>query len=477
MFKKVILVLSVFSLIALVSSCEEAPQTITGSGDGPSAQMEEQEYEMAMGKKSKGKVGINIVCNKEVTDKMRSKLTNFGRIVEEFPKLNALRIRAKLRNLSKIQALPFVKAAGPDAERRGGPIDTVPETDFTGGWSSWNLDVINVTAGPGPVTRSVAYDGSGVYIGILDTGLKDSWRRYFPQERIAEEYAIAFGGGGMDRGHVSSQPNKWEHDQDSHGTHVTSTILGYYIPGGNQTGVAPMATIIPVKVLNQSGWGWSSVIARGIMYMAELKEGPLAGSPVVINMSLGGPVGDPIELAAIEHAISVGVIVVASAGNEGTLGMGYPGAWEEVISVASSGWIGEWAVPGWWWGLDDPEPSNPLNYYISDFSSRELTGQFLDVAAPGSWIVGPYQLNSGQSLSWYYLGGTSMAAPHVAGTVALMAEKYPALTALEAEGILESSALYLAPGSRTVDGETFTWGVDATGAGVLDAAAALAATP
>ena len=89
-------------------------------------------------------------------------------------------------------------------------------------------------------------------------------------------------------GNVSEQPNKWEHDQNSHGTHVTSTILGYNLSGTPVNGVAPMATVIPVKVLNQNGSGWSSVIARGITYVADLKAGPLAGSPVVINMSLGG---------------------------------------------------------------------------------------------------------------------------------------------------------------------------------------------
>jgi len=104
------------------------------------------------------------------------------------------------------------------------------------------------------------------------------------------------------------------------------------------------------------------------------------------------------------------------------------------------------------------------------------------VAAPGSWVVGPYKLNSGNILTYYYLGGTSMSSPHVAGIVALMAQKYPALTAPQAEGILESSAIYLAPGCRNVYtpygyATQFCWGADATGAGLADAAAALAATP
>src|SRR3990170_776049 len=92
--------------------------------------------------------------------------------------------------------------------------------------------------------------------------------------------------------------NNWEHDQNSHGTHVTSTILGYNLRGTPVNGVAPMATIIPVKVLNQNGSGWSSVIAQAITYVTDLHIGELAGSPMVINMSLGGATLDAIEKAA-----------------------------------------------------------------------------------------------------------------------------------------------------------------------------------
>jgi subtilisin family serine protease len=243
-----------------------------------------------------------------------------------------------------------------------------------------------------------------------------------------------------------------------------------------------MATVIPVKVLNQNGSGWSSVIARGIVYVADLKAGPLAEFPVVINMSLGGSTLEAMEQAAIDYAISKGVIVVASAGNEGYQGMGYPGAYEPVISVAASGWVGEWIGGGsWWYAKDVADPLNPNNYYITDFSSRELPGQYLDVAAPGSWVVGPYQTNSGQ-LSYFFLGGTSMASPHVAGIAALMMQKNPNLTQFDVEGILEDSAILLPPGCRSVNDGTgslvdYCWGSDATGAGLATADAALNSIP
>jgi subtilisin family serine protease len=247
--------------------------------------------------------------------------------------------------------------------------------------------------------------------------------------------------------------------------------------------VAPKATIIPVKVLNQNGSGWSSVIAEGILHVADLKAGPLAGSPVVINMSLGGPTLDAVEKAAIDYAVGKGVIIVASAGNNGDAGMGFPGAYAPVISSAASGWVGEWKTCGpagvnsWWNACDVADPTSASDFYIADFSSRARPGQDLDVAAPGSWVVGPFQVNQGQ-LSYFFLGGTSMASPHVAGIVALMAQKNPSLTASQAEATLESTAIPLGAGSRTItdiSGSTVTvsWGANATGAGLATADAAL----
>ena len=428
-------------------------------------------------------VKVNVLLNTEITDQVLDELGDFGKIKNTLPAIDAVFMQIKAADLDDVAALPFVVAVNPDAERKGAPVDTVAATDFADGLSTWDLDAVNVTDF-GFDNRQVAQDGTGVYVAVLDTGLVGIWRQYFPEERIAEEYAKSFGGGGGEKGNVSEQPNKWESDTQSHGTHVTSTILGYSLNGTPVNGVAPGATVIPVKVLNQNGSGWSSVIAAGITYVADLKAGPLAGSPVVINMSLGGPELDAVEKAAIDYAIAQGVIIVASAGNEGEAGMGYPGAYAPVISVAATGWAGEWSPPGnrsWWWNLDVTDPIDPSEFYITDFSSRELAGQDLDVAAPGSWVVGPYNPSQGKT-SYYFLGGTSMASPHVAGVVALMAQKYPALAQAQAEAILEGSATYLAPGCRSILGpsgvaEAFCWDADATGAGMVTADAALAATP
>ncbi len=430
-------------------------------------------------------IGINVVLNTPPTGVVLIDLGRFGKIRDVVPEIRAVTLQADSTRLAAIRALPYVVAANPDMERKGAPVDTVAATNFANGLSTWDLDAINVTDF-GFNNRQVAYDGTGVYVAVLDTGLLDSWRQYFPQERIAAPLAKSFGGGGGEVGNVSEQPNKWEHDQNSHGTHVTSTIIGYSLGGTPVNGVAPMATVIPVKVLNQNGSGWSSVVAEGIIYVANLKAGSLALFPVVINMSLGGSELDAMEKAAIDYAIGKGVIIVASAGNEGEAGMGYPGAYEPVISVAASGWTGEWLAGNraWWYNRNVPDPTNAADFYITDFSSRELPGQDLDVAAPGSWVVGPYQVNSGNRPSYYFLGGTSMASPHVAGIVALMLEKNPglALIAGAVETILESTAIPLPADCRTVMGPSGTatsvcWGADATGAGLATANAALAAIP
>lgn len=423
---------------------------------------------------TKAYIGINVSLNTPVTDSIITALNTHGKVLTVLDDINCLTMKVYSDELAIIRSLSYVSAANPDAVRKGSPIDTVEANDFSNGLSTWDLDAINVTDFDS--VRTVPYDGTGVYVAVLDTGLVDSWRQYFPEQRIAEEYAISFAGGGGEKGAVSSQPNKWEHDQDSHGTHVTSSILGYSVSGMSINGTAPNVKIIPVKVLNQNGSCWSSVVAMGISYVTELKKGPLADYPVIINMSLGGPQLDALEKAAIDKAIEAGVIIVAAAGNEGMAGMGYPGAYQPVISVAASGWTGEWSASGWWRN-NVSDPTNAEDFYITDFSSRALPGQDLDVAAPGSWIVGPYQNNSGHT-SYYYLGGTSMACPHVAGIVALLAQKCPTLTASQAESILESTAIPMPSGSRTINDisglpVTVTWGSDATGSGLVNAAAAL----
>jgi len=407
------------------------------------------------------KVRLEVVVDGGLTDAALAELEGLGKILDVIEPLGVL-IEVRASEVAGISGLPYVKATGNPAERFA-HVD-----DFLAGLGAWDMDLIDITQSPS--ARAVDETGEGILVAVLDTGLVFHWRDYFPEARIATEYAIAFAGGGNDRGNVSEPSNKWEHDTHSHGTHVTSTVIGFSLRGIPVTGAAPLARVIPVKVLGNNGSGWSTVVARGITYIGDLAAE--LGEPIVINMSLGGPDLSPLEKGAIDYAISQGVVVVASAGNEGLDGMGYPGAYEPVISVGSVGWDGLFL-----YGLfsDVPEPTPVADVYLSDFSSIALTGQDLDVVAPGDWIAGPYmpfgaahprtppQANNLPG-EYYYVSGTSMASPHVAGLAALMLEKDPTLTAAEIETALEATALALP-----------AYAPNEVGAGLVQALAALAA--
>ncbi len=426
---------------------------------------------------------IEVVVDGTLTDAVIAELGGYGKVTDTYPQIGGVAMDVRQSALAAIEALPYVAVVGDRAERHA--------YDYSGGLSTWDLDMMNITDPTDPTgPRVVIQGGAGVYVAVLDTGLVGNWRDYLPADQIAVEYAKAFAGGGSESASISEPRNAWERDTEGHGTHVTSTVLGYEMPTRRINGAAPLATVIPVKVLKNNGSGWSTVIAHGILYIADLKA-ELDGAPVVINMSLGGSILSPLEKAAIDYAIENGVIVVASAGNEGEQGMGYPGAYAPVISVGSVGWTNEWVSVGGiaWWRTDVADPTVVGDVYVSDFSSREKVGQDLDVLAPGSWIVGPYLGNGAshppfwshsQNGQYYYLGGTSMASPHVASLVALMLEKNPALTAAQVETILEATALEIPRGSARVDDGSgqvveISWDSNATGSGLALADAALAA--
>lgn len=429
-------------------------------------------------------------------------------------------------------------------------------TSTASGSLTWDADMINI--------EKVSQTGAGVYVAVLDTGLVPNWADYFPDERIATEL-----GTGFDQS-VAFSPtndpcqlsvNKGQLRQttwvgsigSSHGTHVTSTIIGYFyrsntdaaqgfpLPAIMVRGIAPDVTIIPVKVLadyqvpatpncptptaaQNVVFGTDEMVAAGINYVTSLKQGPLAGHPVVINMSLGGGALADIEKEAIDNAIAAGVIVVAAAGNEGEAGMHYPGAYAPVISAGAVGWTKEWLYPGngpryrmWWLQYGSPlpagsgdvaDPTVADDVYVTDFSSREYTrqGQELDVLAPGSWVRGPFGGDPGYNhLPWYskgigdlvgknsgnfyYVGGTSMATPHVASAAALLLQKNPALTQAQIDNILKSTALSIpSTGTRHIyDFDHFadiSWdkrcgsiACDPVGSGLIQVDAAIQAAP
>ena len=435
-------------------------------------------------------------------------------------------------------------------------------TSTEGGYHTYDSDQINI--------EDVTETGEGVFVAVLDTGLIPTWSDYFPEARVASHLGagfyqnLTFQQSAEDpcefvetsRGPLR-RTNFLSARGSTHGTHVTSTIIGYNydthfddfegypLPPIQVRGIAPNVTIIPVKVLadytlppskgcedgnvgGQQVFGTDEMVAAGINYVTDLKEsGALGNSRVVINMSLGGPELVDVEKAALDRAIAAGVIVVASAGNEGSEGMGFPGAYGPVISVGAAGWTGEWldadgTAPDndfryrMWWLKDTHDNLTPplqpgsgevvdgddvgADTYVAGFSSWELTDQELDVLAPGSWVRGPFPGTPGYGhLPWwskglgdaiggnpgnyYYVGGTSMAAPHVAAVAALMLEANPSLGQGQIETTLESTAVELLGDTRSVWNpflatpafEQITWPENAEGYGLIQADAAIAA--
>lgn len=457
-----------------------------------------------------------------------------------------------------VLSLVLVSVSAVSAQSGGNPFRNLTTT--AEGLHTWDSDMINIEA--------VSQTGKGVYVAVLDTGLVPNWKDYFPAERVAThlgtgfDQSVSFKAGndacglGVEVGRL--RQTTWVGSTGStHGTHVASTILGYFYKSNADTvggfdlpplvvrGIAPDVTVIPVKVLadyqvpalphctdpgpspaTSAVFGTDAMVAAGINYVTDLA---IKGyRPMVINMSLGGSALDPVEQAALDRAIANGVIVVAAASNDGEAGMDFPGAYPPVISAGSVGWTGEWLRPGaapsdpnpryrlWWLKYSSApmlpgsgevaDPTRVEDVYVSDFSSRALPGEQLDVLAPGSWVRGPFPGDPGYNhLPWwskgigdvvggnagnfFYVGGTSMATPHVASLAALMLEKNPGLTQAQIEGILRSTALAIPDtGSRDIFDfsapATITWDTDCggtpcdpVGSGLVQADAALTATP
>lgn len=140
----------------------------------------------AAGSPAAQQIGVNVILSTEVTDAALAELGRHGTVLDVVPGIRGVTLRTAQSELAGIAALPFVESAEQDVERSGAPIDTVPVESFGNGVNLWNLDAMNVTD-LGSGRQIPSYDGAGVYIAVLDSGLLDSWRQYFPQERVATQ--------------------------------------------------------------------------------------------------------------------------------------------------------------------------------------------------------------------------------------------------------------------------------------------------
>lgn len=248
--------------------------------------------------------------------------------------------------------------------------------------------------------------GTGIKIAILDTGIQ------YDHPDLNIQGGVNFVG----KNDGSTNPKIWT-DKFGHGTHVAGIVAAKNNTIG-VVGVAPEASLYAVKVLNNAGFGSTSDIIQGIQWAADNAQ--------IASMSFGSNVPSRAEEDAVNAARLKGLILVAAAGNSGdgiasTDDVGYPARYGAVIAVAATDSYDNVAS----WSSDGPE---------------------VDVAAPGVSIYSTYKGGSYATFS-----GTSMAAPHVTGTVALMLKA--GIPASDIQSRLQSTALDInAPGFDVFSG-------------------------
>lgn len=260
--------------------------------------------------------------------------------------------------------------------------------------------------------------GEGVRVAVIDTGVDDANPQLAPAvDASAGADTIGPGDGTL--------------DEAGHGTQVAGIIAARPAPGTGFVGLAPGATLVPVRQNDAHDSGTNATMAAAIRHAIAQRAG-------VINISqdTAGPLtGDSVLGRAVAEAVGRDIVVVASAGNGGTdgrRGVTYPAAFDGVLAVAASDRDNERAL----------------------FSQA---GPFVDVAAPGVDIVSTVP-GHGQCTD----SGTSFAAPYVSGVAALMRAKYPRWTAAQIAARIEQTA------ERSVNGHD-----DFVGWGVVDPVRAL----
>jgi serine protease len=241
----------------------------------------------------------------------------------------------------------------------------------------WNLDVLEA---------ELAWEygtGEGVIVAVVDSGVSSG---------------TGDGIGDLLSGYDFVNDDGNASDDNGHGTHVAGTIAQATDNGRGVSGLAWGASILPVKVMNASGSGFTSDIIAGINYAVE------SGADV-INLSLGSSTFSAAEQAAVQAAWDAGVFVAAATGNDGAGAISYPAGYPAAVAVGAT----------------------DFNDDVTDYSNR---GEFIDLVAPGGDVTadasgdgyadGILQETFGPNWGYYFFEGTSMATPHVAAAAAML---------------------------------------------------------
>lgn len=257
--------------------------------------------------------------------------------------------------------------------------DSIMTVNATQSGATWGLDRSDQRSRP--LNGSFVYPdsaGQGVKVYVVDTGIRASHTEF--TGRMAPGYSPIADGNGTN-------------DCHGHGTHVAGTVAG------TSYGLAKKATIIPVRVLDCAGSGYTSWITAGLDWIAANR----GTTPSVANMSLGGGANTTID-NAVSRLHNAGVPVVVAAGNSAANACNYsPARVGAAVTVGAT-------------------TSTDYRASYSNF------GTCLDIFAPGSSITSAsYSSDIGTAT----MSGTSMASPHVAGAAALLLGANPSLTATQ----------------------------------------------
>lgn len=323
--------------------------------------------------------------------------------------------------IAKLRRLPGVAYAAPNpiahASQVAGMPNDVGIRGFPGGlagvqWNFFGENGVNALTAWNNVAAAGAPGGRGVRIAVLDTGVAfKTIGRFKASPDFANTKFVApydFVDGRRD-----------VVDRNGHGTHVAGTIAESTNNRIGVTGLAWGATIMPVRVLDANGYGDAATIAKGIRYAAR-------HNAKVINMSLEFSIDVraseiPDIIAAISYANQRGAVVVGSTGNEGQARVAYPARTGAVISVGAttdSACLAKYSNDGT--GLDVVAPGGGDDAQLSQdpacsdaHRGRDIYQMTYTNQMTYSRAVARFGLPSGYR-------GTSMAAPHVSATAALI---------------------------------------------------------